>query len=54
MRLVHRYPNLLLRSLVADQRAIERYLEIPLRNLSYEQFLLWLMPRLVWRIMRGI
>ena len=54
MRLVHRYPELLLKTLVADKGALERYLDIPVRNVSYEAFLTWLLPRLAGKLIRLI
>lgn len=52
-RLMHRFPGLLLRILAGDRRVLERYLDVPLRDLSYQGFLAWLTLRMPVSLFKG-
>ena len=52
-RLMHRFPDLLLRIFAGDRRVLERYLEVPMQDLSYQGFLAWLALRMPVSLFKG-
>lgn len=45
-KLMYSIPSIFLKTLTADRKTLEKYLQVPLSTLSYKQFILWLIPRL--------
>ena len=45
-KLMYAMPKLFLNTLVSDEQALRRYLYVPLDQLSYKEYLMWLAPRL--------
>lgn len=51
-RLLEKYPNLFLAVFFSDEKALERYLDIPAGRTDYIHFRRWLLPRLPWHMLR--
>jgi geranylgeranyl reductase family protein len=45
-RLMHKFPRLLLVLMASDETVLERFLEISSCNLTYKEYLQWMIPRL--------
>jgi geranylgeranyl reductase family protein len=45
-KVMYTLPKLFLNTLVSDEKALRRYLYVPLNKLSYKEYLMWLVPRL--------
>lgn len=52
-RIMHSHPRIFLRTLVREEKVLERYLEVGAGQMSYRNFMLWLLPRLPLILMRA-
>jgi len=52
-RIMHSHPRIFLRTLVREEKVLERYLEVGAGQMSYRNFMLWLLPRLPLSLMRA-
>ena len=52
-RIMHSHPRIFLRTLVREEKVLERYLEVGAGRMSYRDFMLWLLPRLPLILMRA-
>ena len=52
-RIMHSHPGIFLRTLVREEKVLERYLEVGAGQMSYKDFMLWLLPRLPLRLIRA-
>lgn len=53
-RLLHFWPNVLLRLFSTDPRLIEKYLEVPSAQISYREYFRWFLPRAIIGVLRMI
>lgn len=51
-RIMHSHPRIFLRILAREEKVLERYLEVGAGQMSYRNFMLWLLPRLPLSLMR--
>jgi geranylgeranyl reductase family protein len=52
-RIMHSHPSIFLRILAREEKVLERYLEVGAGEMSYRDFMLWLLPRLPLSLMRA-
>ena len=52
-RIMHSHPRIFLRTLAREEKVLERYLEVGAGQMSYRDFMLWLLPRLPLSLMRA-
>ena len=52
-RIMHSHPRIFLRTLAREEKVLERYLEVGAGQMSYRNFMLWLLPRLPLSLMRA-
>jgi len=52
-RIMHSHPGIFLRILAREEKVLERYLEVGAGQMSYRDFMLWLLPRLPLGLMRA-
>lgn len=52
-RIMHSHPRIFLRTQVREEKVLERYLEVGAGQMSYRNFMLWLLPRLPLSLMRA-
>ena len=53
-RIMHSHPGIFLRTLAREEKVLERYLEVGAGQMSYRDFMLWLLPRLPLSLMRAV
>lgn len=53
-RLLHRYPDFLLRVFSVSPSIVNRFLEVPVGKMTYREFLLWLAPRFPAFAVKGL
>lgn len=51
-KMVHRYPEIFLRTLACQEEVLDRFIEIPAAKMSYKDFICWLVPRLPISLLR--
>ena len=53
-RIMHSYPRMLLGILARQEQVLERYLEVGAGEMSYRDFMLWLLPRLPASLLKSV
>jgi flavin-dependent dehydrogenase len=53
-KMMHSFPEILLRLLAGQEEVLDRYIEIPAARRSYRDFMRWLAPRLPLRLLREL
>ena len=51
---MHSYPRMLLGILARQEQVLERYLEVGAGEMSYRDFMLWLLPRLPASLLKSV